>query len=46
MSQPVYLEEDASEIYEKLSSVEEDYHEEDERSSDPMSDMISKYGGY
>lgn len=46
MSHPIYLEEDSAEIYEKLSSCEENYTEDEERSNDHMSDMISKYGGY
>lgn len=46
MSHPIYLEEDSAEIYEKLSSSEEDYPEDEERSNDHMTDMISKYGSY
>lgn len=46
MSYPVYLEKDSAEIYEEMSSTEEDYQDDEERSSDHMSDMISRYGSY
>lgn len=47
MSHSVYLEKDSAEIYEELSSTEEEYQDDDEeRSSDHMSDMISRYGSY
>jgi hypothetical protein len=46
MSYPVYLEKDSSEIYEEFSNEDENYQDEEERSSDRMSEMISRYGSY
>lgn len=46
MSRLFYSEKESSEIYEELSLDDEDYPEEEERSSDHMSEMISKYGNY
>lgn len=48
MTYPVYTEKDSSQIYEEMASYEEEYLQEDdeERSSDHMSEMISKYGNY
>lgn len=46
MSNPIYLEKDASEIYEEFISEEFEDYQEDERSSDRMDDMISRYGSY
>jgi len=46
MTQPIYLEKDSAEIYEELSSFKENYQEDEERSSDHMSEMISRYGSY
>jgi hypothetical protein len=47
MNYPTYAEKDSSQIYEELSSQEDNYLEDDEeRSSDHMSEMISRYGNY
>lgn len=46
MSNPIYLEKDSSEIYDELLIEEDGYQEEEERSSDRMDDMISRFGGY
>lgn len=46
MRNPIYLEKDSSQIYEELSLDEQEDYEEDERSSDRMDDMISRYGSY
>ena len=45
MTNSVYLEKDSATIYEEFSP-EENYDEEDERSSDRMDEMISRYGSY
>jgi hypothetical protein len=45
MSNSVYLEKDSASIYEDFSS-DDNYEDEDERSSDRMDDMISRYGSY
>ena len=46
MNNPVYLEKDSATIYEELS-LDDDYeYDEDERASDRMDDMISRYGSY
>lgn len=47
MTQPVYLEKDSATIYEEFTLNDyEQYEEEDERSSDRMDEMISRYGSY
>jgi len=46
MRNPIYLEKDSSQIYEEFSLDEQEDYEEDERSSDRMDDMISRYGSY
>lgn len=45
MNNPVYLEKDSATIYEEFS-LEDDYVDDDERSSDRMDDIISRYGSY
>jgi hypothetical protein len=45
MNNPVYLEKDSATIYEELSLDDDDY-DDDERASDRMDDMISRYGSY
>jgi hypothetical protein len=45
MNNPVYLEKDSATIYEELS-LDDNYDDEDERASDRMDDMISRYGSY
>ena len=45
MTNSVYLEKDSATIYEEFSP-EENYDEDDERSSDRMDEMISRYGSY
>ena len=45
MSNSLYLEKDSATIYEELS-LDDDYDEEDERTSDRMDDIISRYGSY
>jgi len=48
MTTSSYLEKDSATIYEELYPEEYGYYDEDdnERSSDRMDDMISKYGRY
>lgn len=47
MSYSEYYEKDSSDIYEEFSSMDEDYNQdEEERSTDRMEEMISKYGNY
>lgn len=46
MSNPIYLEKDSSEIYDELLIEEDEYQDDEERSSDRMDDMISRFGGY
>jgi hypothetical protein len=45
MSDSLYLEKDSATIYEELS-LDDNYDDEDERASDRMDDMISRYGSY
>jgi len=45
MTNSVYLEKDSATIYEEFS-IEENYDEDEERSSDRMDEMISRYGSY
>jgi hypothetical protein len=45
MNSPIYLDKDSAEIYEEFSQEDSDqYEDEDERSSDRMDEMISRYG--
>lgn len=48
MTFEIYAEKNSSDIYEELSSMNDDEYpeENEERSSDRMEDMISKYGNY
>lgn len=46
MKNSVYLEKDSSEIYEDLLNEEDNYQEDEERASDRMEEMVSKYGNY
>ena len=46
MAYSVYVEKDSAEIYEDFDSSKEDYEDDDERSTDQMSEMISRYGSY
>lgn len=46
MSNPVYLEKDPSEIYEEFLAEDDNYQDEEERASDRMQEMVSKYGSY
>lgn len=46
MANPIYLEKSSEDIYEELSQDEDGYQDEDERQSDRMDDMISRYGSY
>lgn len=46
MSNPIYLEKDSSEIYDELLIEEDEYQDDEERSSDRMDDMISRFGGH
>lgn len=47
MSYSMYYEKDSSDIYEEFSVLDEDDSTEDEeRSTDRMEEMISKYGNY
>lgn len=46
MSNPIYLEKDSSEIYDEFIIEEDNYQDDEERSSDRMDEMISRYGSY
>lgn len=47
MNSPIYLDKDSAAIYEEFSQEDSDqYEDEDERSSDRMDEMISRYGSY
>lgn len=46
MAFPIYLEKDSSEIYDELITEEDNYQDDEERSSDRMDEMISRYGNY
>lgn len=47
MNSPIYLDKDSATIYEEFSQEDlELYDEDDERSSDRMDEMISRYGSY
>jgi hypothetical protein len=46
MSNTFYLEKDSSEIYEDFSQEDGYDNSDEERSSDRMDEMISKYGNY
>lgn len=46
MTHPIYLEKSSEDIYEEFLQEDDGYQDEDERQSDRMADMISKYGNY
>ena len=46
MNDSLYLEKDSATIYEELSLEDDDDYDDDERASDRMDDMISRYGSY
>lgn len=46
MAYPVYLEKDSADIYEEFSGDENYDDSDEERSSDRMDEMISRYGSY
>jgi hypothetical protein len=46
MTHPFYLEKSSEDIYEEFLQEDDGYQDEDERQSDRMADMISKYGNY
>jgi hypothetical protein len=46
MTYPVYLEKDSADIYEEFSPDDNYDDTEEERSTDRMDEMISRYGSY